>query len=333
MASNAASLLLPKLSNLHYYRSSSSPRSSPNLGQVDNFDFHGYMATKLSHVNEALNLAVPLRHPTKLHQAMRYSLLAGGKRVRPLLAIASCELVGGHESAAMPVACATEMIHTMSLIHDDLPCMDNDDLRRGIPTNHKVYGEDIAILAGDALLSLSFEHVAVCSAAAAAAVPPERVVQVLAELAAGVGPAGIVAGQVVDVESEGKEVDVGMLEFIHVHKTGKLLEAAAVCGAVVGGGDSAAVEKVRRYARCVGLLFQVVDDILDVTSSSEVLGKTAAKDLVSRKATYPKLMGLDGAKEFAKTLMAEAEDELSGFPAQRAAPLYHLARYVARREN
>ncbi|KAM0944395.1 putative geranylgeranyl diphosphate synthase [Dioscorea sansibarensis] len=151
----------------------------------------------------------------------------------------------------MPIACATEMIHTMSLIHDDLPCMDNDDLRQGLPTNHKVYGEDIAILAGDALLSLAFGHVAEGSAAT---LPPERVVQVLAELAAAVGTGGLVGGQVVGVECEGKEVDLGELEFIHKCKTGRLLEAAAVCGAVAGGVDAEAVENVKRYGKYVGLL-------------------------------------------------------------------------------
>ncbi|XP_008785818.2 geranylgeranyl pyrophosphate synthase 7, chloroplastic-like [Phoenix dactylifera] len=298
------------------------------LGLVE-FNLNEYMIAKARRVNEALDQAVSLRHPVKIHESMRYSLLAGGKRVRPVLALASCELVGGDEAAAMPVACATEMIHTMSLIHDDLPCMDNDDLRRGQPTNHRAFGEDTAILAGDALLSLAFEHVAVRTAGVAA----ERVVRALAELGSAVGSDGLVAGQIVDIASEGQAVDLNDLEYIHIHKTARLLEAAAVCGAIVGGGEDGEVERVRRYARCVGLLFQVVDDILDVTKTSDELGKTAGKDLASDKATYPKLMGLDKARELARTLVLKAEEELSGFDGARAAPLHHLAHYIAYRQN
>ncbi|XP_010264689.1 PREDICTED: geranylgeranyl pyrophosphate synthase, chloroplastic/chromoplastic-like [Nelumbo nucifera] len=295
------------------------------------FHFEEYMATKAERVNKALDEAVPLRHPLKVHEAMRYSLLAGGKRIRPILCIASCELVGGDESLALPVACAVEMIHTMSLIHDDLPCMDNDDLRRGKPTNHKAFGEAIAVLAGDALLSLAFEHVA---AARTIDLPPELVVRVVAELGAAVGSDGLVAGQIVDIACEGQQiVDLKELEYIHVHKTAKLLEASAVCGMIMGGGSMAEVERVRRYARCTGLLFQVVDDILDITKTSEELGKTAGKDLVSDKATYPKLMGLDKAKEFAEKLLAQAKEELLYFDGSKAAPLYHLADYIAHRQN
>ncbi|CAN1227786.1 Geranylgeranyl pyrophosphate synthase, chloroplastic [Linum perenne] len=276
------------------------------------------MIAKADQVNKALEEAIPVQHPVKIHEAMRYSLLAGGKRVRPVLCIAACEMVGGDVSIAMPMACATEMIHTMSLIHDDLPCMDNDDLRRGVPTNHKKYGEDTAILAGDALLSFSFEHVA-------AQTP---------ELGSSVGAAGLVAGQIVDIASEaGEKVSLEDLEYIHIHKTGRLLEAAVVCGAILGGADEESVKKVRKYSRCVGLLFQVVDDILDVTKSSEELGKTAGKDLASDKATYPKLLGLDGARKFAAKLVNEANKELASFDPVKAAPLYHFANYIATRQN
>ncbi|KAL3524994.1 hypothetical protein ACH5RR_013366 [Cinchona calisaya] len=294
-----------------------------------NFHFKEYMKTKAIRVNKALDDAVPLQKPIKIHDAMRYSLLAGGKRVRPMLCIASCELVGGDESLAIPMACAVEMIHTMSLIHDDLPCMDNDDLRRGKPTNHKVYGEETAVLAGDALLSLAFEHIA----AKTSDVSAGRVVKAIAELASAVGSEGLVAGQIVDLTSEGKQVNLNDLEYIHVHKTSKLLEAAVVCGAIIGGGNSSEIVRMRNYARCIGLLFQVVDDILDVTKSSEELGKTAGKDLASDKATYPKLMGLEGAKKFADELVAMAIEELSYFDAVKAAPLYHLANYIAYRQN
>ncbi|KAI3462157.1 hypothetical protein Pfo_018820 [Paulownia fortunei] len=294
-----------------------------------NFHFQEYMATKAKKVNIALDDAVPLQSPIKIHEAMRYSLLAGGKRVRPILCLAACELVGGDEALAIPMACAVEMIHTMSLIHDDLPCMDNDDLRRGKPTNHKAFGEETAVLAGDALLSLAFEHVA----AKTRNVEQHRVVQAIVELGSAVGSEGLVAGQIVDICSEGKQVSLDELEYIHVHKTSKLLEAAVVCGAIMGGGDGIEVERLRKFARYIGLLFQVVDDILDVTKSSEELGKTAGKDLASNKATYPRLMGLEKAKDFAGELVAKAMEELSHFDALRAAPLYHLADYIASRQN
>ncbi|KAK9272332.1 hypothetical protein L1049_002703 [Liquidambar formosana] len=293
------------------------------------FRFDEYMVMKAKRVNRALEEAVPLQHPAKIHESMRYSLLAGGKRVRPILCIASCELVGGDESLAMPMACAVEMVHTMSLIHDDLPCMDDDDLRRGKPTNHKAFGEETAVLAGDALLSLAFEHVA----AKTINISPARVVRAIAELASAIGSEGLVAGQIVDICSEGKQVDLSELEYIHVHKTAKLLEASVVCGVMMGGGSVSDVERGRKYARCIGLLFQVVDDILDVTKSSEELGKTAGKDLASDKATYPKLMGLDQARKFAADLVDQAIEELSYFDAAKAAPLYHLANYIANRQN
>ncbi|TYH44713.1 hypothetical protein ES332_D11G213900v1 [Gossypium tomentosum] len=298
--------------------------------QKSSFDFNSYMLQKASSVNQALESAVSLRDPVKIHEAMRYSLLAGGKRVRPVLCLAACALVGGRESMAMPAACAVEMIHTMSLIHDDLPCMDNDDLRRGKPTNHKVFGEDIAVLAGDALLAFAFEHIAVSTVG----VPPSTIVRAIGELAKAIGGEGLVAGQVVDIISEGL-TDVGLdhLEFIHVHKTAALLEAAVVLGAIVGGGCDEEVEKLRKFARCIGLLFQVVDDILDVTKSSKELGKTAGKDLVADKVTYPKLMGIQKSKEFAEKLKTDAIELLQGFDPAKAAPLIALANYIAYRQN
>ncbi|XP_023512846.1 geranylgeranyl pyrophosphate synthase, chloroplastic-like [Cucurbita pepo subsp. pepo] len=294
------------------------------------FNFKEYMVQKGNSVNRALDAAVFLREPLKIHEAMRYSLMAGGKRVRPVLCIAACELVGGNESMAMPAACAVEMIHTMSLIHDDLPCMDNDDLRRGKPTNHKVFGEDVAVLAGDALLAFAFEHVAVSTIGVA----PPRIVRAIGELAKSIGSEGLVAGQVVDINSEGA-ADAGLqqLEFIHLHKTAALLEAAVVLGAILGGGSNEEVEKLRNFARYIGLLFQVVDDILDVTKSSNELGKTAGKDLVADKVTYPKLMGIEKSREFAQKLNRDAQDQLSGFDPQKAAPLIALANYIAYRQN
>ncbi|EOA15548.1 hypothetical protein CARUB_v10005063mg [Capsella rubella] len=308
-------------------------RSSSASSSSSPFDFMSYIISKAESVNKALDSAVPLREPLKIHEAMRYSLLAGGKRVRPVLCIAACELVGGQESVAMPAACAVEMIHTMSLIHDDLPCMDNDDLRRGKPTNHKVYGEDVAVLAGDALLSFAFEHLA---SATSSEVSPERVVRAVGELAKAIGTEGLVAGQVVDISSEGLDLnDVGLehLEYIHLHKTAALLEASAVLGAIVGGGSDDEIERLRKFARCIGLLFQVVDDILDVTKSSKELGKTAGKDLIADKLTYPKIMGLEKSREFADKLNREARDQLLGFDSDKVAPLLALANYIAKRQN
>nr|AAM21638.1 geranylgeranyl pyrophosphate synthase [Cistus creticus] len=294
------------------------------------FDLKSYMIQKANSVNQALETAVSLREPLKIHEAMRYSVLAGGKRVRPVLCIAACELVGGEESMAMPAACAVEMIHTMSLIHDDPPCMDNDDLRRGKPTNHKVFGEDIAVLAGDALLAFSFEHMT----GSTVGVSPARIVRAVGELAKSIGSEGLVAGQVVDICSEGL-TDVGLehLEFIHVHKTAALLEGSVVLGAILGGGSDEEVEKLRKFARCIGLLFQVVDDILDVTKSSTELGKTAGKDLVADKVTYPKLMGIEKSREFAEELKNDAVEQLRGFDQEKAAPLIALANYIAYRQN
>ncbi|CAN0911980.1 Geranylgeranyl pyrophosphate synthase, chloroplastic [Linum grandiflorum] len=208
--------------------------------------------------------------------------------------------------------------------------MDNDDLRRGKPTNHIVYGESVAVLAGDALLAFAFEHVAV----ATVNVSPARIVRAIGELAKVIGGEGLVAGQVVDISSEGNsEVGLEELEFIHIHKTAKLLEGSVVLGAILGGGTDDEVERLRRYARGIGLLFQVVDDILDVTKSSQELGKTAGKDLVADKVTYPKLMGIEKSKEFAEKLNQEAQEQLVGFDPHKAAPLIALANYIAYRQN
>ena len=296
------------------------------------FDYQKYMSEKAITVNTALKEAVPLAYPEVIHESMRYSLLAGGKRVRPMLCLAACELVGGVAAAALPSACAVEMIHTMSLIHDDLPCMDDDNLRRGVPTNHRVYGESIAVLAGDALLALAFQHVAVTTPPKL--VPAARTLRAVAELARRVGSQGLVAGQVADMLCTGaSEVGLEQLEYIHKMKTAALLDAAVVMGAVVGGASEEQIERLSKYANCVGLLFQVVDDILDVTKSSEELGKTAGKDLVADKTTYPKLLGLEKSRELVVMLNKEAKEQLSEFDQEKAAPLVFLADYIAYREN
>ncbi|KAK3163596.1 hypothetical protein QOZ80_1AG0005750 [Eleusine coracana subsp. coracana] len=300
------------------------------------FDLERYMSRNAETVHAALDAALTgLECPALLADSMRYSALGGGKLVRPVLSIACCELVGGRAAAALPVACAAELVHAASLVHDDMPCMDDDALRRGKPSCHAAFGEHAALLAGDALLALAFEHVARESSCHVGA-HADRVIRAVAELAAAAGAGGVAAGQVADKASE-CDVTVSLrlagLEYIHVHKTARLVEAAAVCGAVVGGGGPGEVERVRRYARRVGLLFQVVDDVLDVTRTSEQLGKTAGKDVAAGKATYPRLMGIDKARAYAGELLALAEAELDGFDAQRAAPLRHLARFVAYREH
>ncbi|TKW12849.1 hypothetical protein SEVIR_5G062300v4 [Setaria viridis] len=321
-AAHAATVTAPKVTSVDVAN-----------GGSGSFDFERYLSATAKAVHDALDAALQgLRCPESLSESMRYSVLAGGKRLRPALAIAACELVGGPAAAATPVACAVEMIHTSSLIHDDMPCMDNDALRRGRPSNHVAFGEPKALLAGDALLALAFEHVA--RGCAAAGVPADRALRAVVELGSAAGVGGVAAGQVADMEGEGSApVGLAALEYIHVHKTARLVEAAAASGAVVGGGGDAEVEHVRRYAHFLGLLLQVVDDVLDVTGTSEQLGKTAGKDAAAGKATYPRLLGLEGARAYAGELLAKAEAELDGFDAARAAPLRHLARFVAYRQH
>nr|WP_063406537.1 farnesyl diphosphate synthase [Prochlorococcus marinus] len=292
------------------------------------FDFPAYLAAAKASVEEALDDSLGPERPEQLREAMRYSLLAGGKRLRPILCLAACELAGGEPAQALPTAVALEMIHTMSLIHDDLPAMDNDDLRRGRPTNHKVYGDAVAILAGDALLTRSFEMVALRSQGVA----PERLLKVVGELSLVAGAPGLVGGQVVDLECEGKEVDLETLEFIHLHKTGALLSACVICGALIGGAEDDLIDALRIYARGIGLAFQIIDDILDVTASSDVLGKTAGKDLLADKTTYPKLLGLDESRRRAELLVSEAKAALEPWQAS-AAPLLALADYITSRDR
>jgi geranylgeranyl diphosphate synthase type II len=307
-----------------------SPDSAPSAGTLEVFDFQAYLSARKAEVEAALDASLAPERPESLREAMRYSLLAGGKRLRPILCLAACELAGGNPALAMPTAVALEMIHTMSLIHDDLPAMDDDDLRRGRPTNHKVYGEAVAILAGDALLTRAFEMVALRSPG----VPPDRLLKVVAELSLVAGAPGLVGGQVVDLESEGKQVDLETLEYIHLHKTGALLRACVITGALIAGADEARVASLRTYARGIGLAFQIVDDILDVTASSDVLGKTAGKDLIADKTTYPKLLGLEESRLRAKALVEEAKASLTAFQsAGKAAPLLALADYVIGRDR
>ncbi|MCP9772917.1 polyprenyl synthetase family protein [Synechococcus sp. Tobar12-5m-g] len=290
------------------------------------FNFAAYLEASRQRVEAALESSLAPERPESLREAMRYSLLAGGKRLRPILCLAACELAGGDGSLAMPTAVALEMVHTMSLIHDDLPAMDNDDLRRGRPTNHKVYGEAKAILAGDALLTRAFEMVALRSPG----VPPERLLAVVGELSLAAGAPGLVGGQVVDLECEAKQVDLDTLEYIHLHKTGALLRACVVSGALIAGASEPLLGALRTYARGIGLAFQIIDDILDLTASSEVLGKTAGKDLAADKTTYPKLLGLEESRRRAEDLVQEAKAVLQPWEAQ---PLLALADYITSRDR
>ncbi|MFL0733317.1 MAG: geranylgeranyl diphosphate synthase CrtE [Prochlorococcus sp.] len=292
------------------------------------FDFSSYLVESKARVEAALDESLGPERPEQLREDMRYSLLAGGKRLRPILCLAACELAGGDSEQALSTAVALEMIHTMSLIHDDLPAMDNDDLRRGRPTNHKVYGDAVAILAGDALLTRSFEMVALRSPGVA----PERLLKVVGELSVVAGAPGLVGGQVVDLECEGKQVDLDTLEFIHLHKTGALLSACVICGALIGGAEEDLIDALRIYARGIGLAFQIIDDILDVTASSDVLGKTAGKDLIADKTTYPKLLGLEESRRRAELLVSEAKAALEPWTAS-AAPLLALADYITSRDR
>jgi geranylgeranyl diphosphate synthase type II len=298
--------------------------------QPAQFNLPVYLKERQQLCDTALDQSIPVVYPEKIYEAMRYSLLAGGKRVRPILCLATAEMIGGTIEMAMPTACAVEMIHTMSLIHDDLPAMDNDDYRRGKLTNHKVYGEDIAILAGDGLLALAFEFVATQTPTN---VPAQRTLQVIARLGKALGAAGLVGGQVVDLECEGKtDTSLETLNFIHNHKTAALLEACVVCGGIIAGASTEDIQKLTRYSQNIGLAFQIIDDILDITATQEQLGKTAGKDLTAQKVTYPSLWGIEESRAKAKQLVEEACAELESF-GEKAVPLQAIAHFIINRNH
>jgi geranylgeranyl diphosphate synthase type II len=297
--------------------------------QQPQFDLEAYLRERQVLVETALDRSLPVVYPEKIYEAMRYSLMAGGKRLRPILCLATCELLGGTVDMAMPTACALEMIHTMSLIHDDLPAMDNDDYRRGKLTNHKVFGEDIAILAGDGLLAYAFEHVAIETKN----VPADRLLRVVAILGRAVGAAGLVGGQVVDLECEGKaDVSLETLNFIHNHKTAALLEASVTSGGILAGVSDQDLQRLSCYAQHIGLAFQIVDDILDITSTQEELGKTAGKDIQAQKVTYPSFWGLEESRRQAQTLVNQAKTELADF-GEAAIPLMAIAEFITTRTH
>ena len=265
--------------------------------------------------------------PATIHRAMRYSLFAGGKRIRPILCLEATRAVSGSFCAALPAACALEMVHTYSLIHDDLPALDNDDFRRGKPTNHKVFGDAIAILAGDALLTMAFQVLAEIET------PPDRKVRLVGELAAAAGTlGGMIGGQVADLEGEGRQPDAALLETIHRAKTGALLRASLRLGAIVAGASHSEYEALSCYGEHIGLAFQIVDDILDVEESSAALGKTSGKDAQQHKITFPAVYGLERSRQMAEAECAHAHLVLESF-GERAAGLHELADLIVRRKS
>lgn len=296
-------------------------------------DLKAYLKEQCGRVDAALDSYLPKETelPHSLHKAMRYSVFAGGKRVRPILMLAACQAVGGDTDVAIPAACAMEMIHTYSLIHDDLPAMDDDDFRRGNPTNHKVFGEAIAILAGDALLTEAFKLLS--NPSCAAGVPAEARLAVIHQIASCAGSHGMVGGQVVDMESEGKsDIYLPTVQYIHTHKTGALIKAAVVAGALLGGADQEKLTAITRYGAAAGLAFQIADDILDIEGTTEEIGKDAGSDQARGKATYPAVMGVAAAKQEARTMMDEAFKALELF-GEEADPLREIASYIVTRKK
>ena len=296
-------------------------------------DLKLYLKEQCARIDEALDRFLPKESdlPHTVHKAMRYSVFAGGKRVRPILLLAACEAVGGNTRNAVPAACSMEMIHTYSLIHDDLPAMDDDDFRRGNPTNHKVFGEAIAILAGDALLTEAFKLVS--DPGFADGCDPSALLAVIHEIATCAGSAGMVGGQVIDMESEGRlDIDLPTVQYIHTHKTGALIKASVVSGALLGGASGQKLAAITRYGEAAGLAFQIADDILDIEGTTEEIGKDAGSDQARGKATYPAVIGLAAAKEEAREMMDEALRSLDIFGAE-ADPLREIARYIVQRKN
>ncbi len=303
--------------------------TSAGARHASSFDLPGYLATRTAAVNRALDGFVPraTTGPATIHEAMRYSLFAGGKRLRPALCLAAAAACGGREPDAMPLACAVECIHTYSLVHDDLPAMDDDDFRRGKPTNHKVFGEAIAILAGDALLTQAFEIAAHCRGW-----PRYSHRRILRELAHAAGSRQLIAGQVADLEAEGKNISAPQLKYIHERKTSALLCCSVRLGGMSANCSPAQLQALTDFGCHVGLAFQIIDDILDVTQTTEQLGKTAGKDTAARKATYPAIVGIEESRRIARRLTQRAFGALKIFRG-RAPALEALAAHLLQRDR
>jgi geranylgeranyl diphosphate synthase type II len=293
------------------------------------FDLSGFLAAGTAAVNRALDRFLPpaAARPATIHRAMRYSLFAGGKRMRPALCLAAATACGGREAEAMPLACAVECIHTYSLIHDDLPAMDDDDYRRGKLTNHKVFGEGVAVLAGDALLTQAFEIAAQCRGW-----PRYPHQKLILELAQAAGSLQLIAGQVADLEGEGKRISAQQLRYIHERKTSALLCCSVRLGGMSANCTPAQLQALTDFGYNVGLAFQVIDDILDVTQTSATLGKTAGKDSRAQKATYPSIVGLEKSQRIAEGLTRRAFAALGPFKG-KAAALEALAEFLLKRDR
>ena len=293
------------------------------------FDLTHWLTAKTELVDRSLNRCLPkaTAKPATIHEAMRYSIFAGGKRMRPALVLAAAEACGGTDEPALPLACAVECIHTYSLIHDDLPAMDDDDFRRGKPTNHKVFGDGIAVLAGDALLTQAFEI-----AAQAKGWPRYSHRDLILEIAIASGSLQLVAGQVADLEGEGKKLSVNELRYIHERKTSALLCCSVRLGGMSANCTPAQLKALTDFGYHVGLAFQVIDDILDVTQTSEQLGKTAGKDVAVQKATYPAIVGLEKSRKIAAQLTTKAFAALKPFKG-KAVALEALAEYLLKRDR
>lgn len=292
-------------------------------------EFKEILEQKRVQIDGALETLLPHEDvpPPLIHQAMRYSVLAGGKRFRPILCLASCEAFGGCLEDALPFACALELIHTYSLIHDDLPCMDDDDFRRGRATNHKVFGEAMAVLAGDALLTLAFEWMA-----NARNVSSDIKMKIVQEVACASGSQGLVGGQVADLSCEGKAIDREKLQYIHAHKTGRLIEAAVITGAYLAKADSKGLAAIAEYGRNLGLAFQVTDDLLDVLGNEDQMGKAVNKDAQHEKATYPGIFGVEASKKIAEKCVQEAVRAID-FLRSRGDLLIAITHWIRDRQN
>jgi len=299
------------------------------LSWKKDMDVAEYLAVTAREVEGFLDRVLPRGGgcPSPLPEAIRYSALDGGKRLRPSLALAAAACVGGDGAEAVPVAAALEMIHTYSLIHDDLPAMDDDDYRRGKLTNHKQFSEAVAILAGDALLTQAFQVLG-----EAESIAPESRLRIIVEVAAACGPAGLIGGQMADLEAAGSEVDLPALEYIHTHKTGAMIQAAVRGGALAVGVGEEDLKALTSYARKIGLAFQIIDDILDVEGDPEETGKASGRDLDLQKATYPALIGLEESRRRAKELIEEAVAQLERF-GSRAEALGAMARFIGERSH
>src|SRR5208337_1787313 len=295
------------------------------------FDLNIYLSRRKQLVEAAMEKIFPVSSglQQRVIEAAHYSLFAGGKRLRPILCLASAEVVGGEIEPVLPAACALEMIHTYSLIHDDLPAMDNDDFRRGVPTNHKVFGEAIAILAGDALLTEAFEYFALSAYTGGS---PEKLVEVIGIAVKAAGYRGMIGGQAIDLECENRKVDLATLEYMHIHKTGALLSASLEIGAILGGADKVQIKSLKTYGHHFGLAFQITDDLLDVEGDPALMGKTPGSDAAKNKMTYPALLGIAQSREAAREHVESSLEALVSF-GESAEPLRAIARYLLERKG